>query len=184
MRRLLKNVGMVLVLAWVLAMNGALLIAIAGVFTAEAQDYTLLEAANGGAVGVCTTMDGEKVRCRKFNPRATPAPTARPTPQPTVAPLPCEPIGGTKTFAEGQPRMFCFSVADGPTILEVASTTPANVGCSDFESELTSPTGHKTYTAGAYPMGSDFRSPGRWYFWVNPLHIGAGLCNTYSFTVR
>ena len=36
MRRLLKNVGMVLELAWELAMNGALLIAIAGVFTAEA----------------------------------------------------------------------------------------------------------------------------------------------------
>lgn len=172
----------------VLAMTAAILAALSlliVVGASHAQDYTLLAGmASGPVVGVCTTQDGQKVKCIKFNPRETPAPTARPTPQPTVAPLPCEPIGGTKTFAEGQPRMFCFSVADGPTILEVASTTPANVGCSDFESELTSPTGHKTYTAGAYPMGSDFRSPGRWYFWVNPLHIGAGLCNTYSFTVR
>ncbi len=152
---------------------------------AHAQDYSLLEAANGGVVGVCTTQSGDKVKCVKFRPRETPAPTAQPTPGPTVAPLLCEAIGGVKTFVTGEPRMFCFTATGPPpAILEVTSTTPANVGCSDFESELTAPNGHKTYTSGAYPMGADFRMAGRYYLWVNPLRVGFGLCRNYTFTVK
>lgn len=47
-------------------------------------------------------------RCEKNH-----APLPSPSPKPTVAPLPCEPIGGTKTFVAGQDRMFCFTAADG-----------------------------------------------------------------------
>jgi hypothetical protein len=118
-------------------------------------------------------------RCEKNNP---PLPSPEPTHSPK--PLPCEPIGGVKTFVEGEPRMFCFDIAaGGSALVEVASTTPANVGCSYFQSQLTAPDGSKSNTDGAYPMGVARRMPGRYYFWVQPIKVGAGLCNTYSFTV-
>lgn len=154
---------------------------------AHSQDYTLLEAANGGAVGVCTTMDGTKVRCRKFNPRETPAPTARPTPRPTVAPLPCEPIG-TKTFVVGQDRMFCFTAAPGSTFVAIEATSPANAGCAYLKLSLVEPSGHTSYGEGAYPikMSEEPRVVGgRYYFWVSPQWISdAPGCGTFQMMVR
>lgn len=118
-------------------------------------------------------------RCERNNP---PAPSPHPTHSPK--PLPCEQIAGVKTFAEGQSRMFCFDVGQGGSFfVEVASTTPANVGCSYFRSQLTAPDGTKANTDGAYPMGVSHRMPGRYYFFVEPIQIGEGLCSTYSFTV-
>ncbi len=148
-----------------------ILLAIAGVTDA---DSLLEERVEKGSLERCIR------RCEKNHPAA---PTA--TPRPTVAPLPCEPMGGEKTFTAGQPRMFCFDAAAGSTFVEVASTSPANVGCAYFQSELTSPSGMKAYTEGAYPMGTVLRVPGRHYFWVTPLWIGDQPgCNTYTFTVR
>lgn len=118
-------------------------------------------------------------RCEKNNP-----PLPSPVPTHSPKPLPCEPIGGVKTFAEGEPRMFCFDIAaGGSAIVEVASTTPANSGCSYFRSQLTAPNGTKANTDGAYPMAATWRMPGRYYFFVEPISIGEGLCNTYRFTV-
>lgn len=119
---------------------------------AFAQDYSLLEAANGGAVGVCTTMDGEKVRCRKFNPRETPAPTARPTPTPTRRPIPCEMFDTrvTKTFEEGEEKMLCFDVrGPGNSIVTVGSQNVGNVQCAQMQSTLIAPSGQTYDSMGA-----------------------------------
>lgn len=135
-------------------------------------EYTLLDSP-------ASQLDRCYRRCEKNNPPA-------PSPQPTHSPKPllCEPIGGVRTFVEGENRMFCFDVGVGGSyFVEVASTTPANVGCSYFQSQLTAPDGSKSNTDGAYPMGVARRMPGRYYFWVQPIKVGAGLCNTYSFTV-
>lgn len=118
-------------------------------------------------------------RCEKNNP-----PLPSPVPTHSPKPLPCEPIGGVKTFAEGEPRMFCFDVLQpGSFFVEVASTTPANVGCSYFQSQIVAPDGSTQNTEGAYPMGVMRRMNGKYYFYVKPLQVGAGLCGTYSFTV-
>lgn len=118
-------------------------------------------------------------RCEKNNP-----PLPSPVPTHSPKPLPCEPIGGVKTFAEGEPRMFCFDVLQpGSFFVEVASTTPANVGCSYFQSQIVAPDGSTQNTEGAYPMGVVRRMNGKYYFYVKPLQVGAGLCGTYSFTV-
>lgn len=136
------------------------------------------------ATRVCTLENGRKVRIDDDACRAVGA-TPSPSPKPTVEPLPCEPIGGVKTFVAGQDRMFCFTAADGSTFVEVASTSPANVGCAYFRTELTSPSGLRSYGEGAYPMGTVLRTPGRHYFWVAPLWIADGDgCDTYTFTVR
>ena len=136
------------------------------------------------ATRVCTLENGRKVRiddaaCRQVGGQ----PTA--SPAPTVVPLPCESIGGTKTFVVRQERMFCFDAGPGSAFVTVESTTPANVGCAYFRTELTSPSGLKSYGEGAYPMGTVLRTPGRHYFWVSPLDIAdGGGCDTYKFTVR
>lgn len=140
---------------------------------------------------VCTLENGRRVRiddelCRPIGGQLTPSPSPSPTPsvRPTPVALPCESILGVKIFTAGEPRMFCFDIGQGGSaIVEVASTTPANNGCSYFRSQLTAPDGTKANTDGAYPMAATWRMPGRYYFWVDPLLIGEGLCSTYSFTV-
>jgi len=136
-------------------------------------DYSLLPESARSSLDRCYR------RCEKNNPATpSPAPTASPKP------LPCEPIGGVKTFAEGEPRMFCFDVLQpGSFFVEVASATPANVGCSYFQSQIVAPDGSTQNTEGAYPMGVVRRMNGKYYFYVKPLQVGAGLCGTYSFTV-
>lgn len=136
-------------------------------------DYSLLPESAKSSLDRCYR------RCEKNNP-----PLPSPVPTHSPKPLPCEPIGGVKTFAEGEPRMFCFDVLQpGSFFVEVASTTPANVGCSYFQSQIVAPDGSTQNTEGAYPMGVVRRMNGKYYFYVKPLQVGAGLCGTYSFTV-
>lgn len=119
-------------------------------------------------------------RCEKNHP-----PMPSPSPKPTVAPLPCEPIGGTKTFVAGQDRMFCFTAADGPLWLTVESRSHGNASCAYLKGELTSPTGEKAQTEGVQLGAAVFRVPGRYYFWVSPVWLSeAEGCDTYTFTVR
>lgn len=134
---------------------------------------------------VCYLENGRKVRAECFREVATPTPIPSPSPHPTVAPVDCESIAGEKRFTVGQDRTLCFTAGPGATFVEVAATSPANVGCAYFRTELTSPSGLKSYGEGAYPMGTVLRTSGKHYFWVSPLWIAdGGGCDTYTFTVR
>ena len=123
---------------------------------------------------------------RECAPTPMPSPVPTRSPQPTVSPLDCEPIGGIKTLAGGQNRMFCFDAPlSGGTFVAVESRNHGNVGCASLQAQLTGPDGSTADSIGAQPGAMLARIPGRFYWWVSPLWLSdAPGCDIYTFTVR
>lgn len=114
----------------------------------------------------------------------TPAPSPSPTASPQ--PLPCEPIGGTKTYSAGEEKMLCFPMsAPPPPFVEVQSRGLGNVGCAQMQATLISPAGLTYDSLGPQPGATLPRAAGRWYLWTKLLWASDQPgCDSFVFTVR
>ena len=162
-----------------------LLLALAAPARAANDDFTLLDSTGTAVVGVCTTKSGEKVKCTKFAPRSTPAPTAVPTP----VPVQCESIGtgSIKTFTVGEQRRLCFvSAANGHPIVEVGTQNHGNASCADFWMQMYSPTGAVSEMSHGVQPGAVLtpRVAGKYYIAIGLTASNSTACSTLTFTVR
>lgn len=137
----------------------------------------------GGDPSTCRARcQRREERCLKDCP-ATPTPTAAPTPKPTGSPLPCEPIGGLKTYQPGESKMLCFNMPADPAkpFVEVAVVNLGNTGCGELEATLTAPSGLSNYSYGAQPNTIVARGSGGKFYLSTRLVWG---CPSYTFTPR
>lgn len=188
-------------------MTGAVLAALGQV--ADAQDYALLAGMESGpVVGVCTTQDGQKVKCIKFNPRETPpaaTATPRPSPRPTPPRPPCpngvermfvehlNPVherfidvgaGGVPAFAPGETRCFSFDLPNGVMPMQLVSLGTINRGnaqCSELVMDVQTPSGQILSSYGSQPGVTGFAqgNSGTWYIYAR-LTWGESPCNKFK----
>lgn len=170
----------------------ALLIAFVGsaigmvfVALASASDFTLIDDKLGKlAIGdACTKCDRAYRRCQREScptPTALPSPTPSQSPKPTGSPLPCEPIGGVKTYQVGEEKMLCFDAGPKRPWVEVNSINLKDASCSTLAMHLAAPSGATSDDIGAQPGSILPWEPGQFFLWTK-LVWG---CNRYTFTAR
>lgn len=132
-------------------------------------------------IGHCILENGNRKACVEWQPKATPTPVATATPKPTVSPLPCEPLGGEKSYRIGEEKMFCFDAGDKRPFMEVQSVNLANTSCSALRVNLVAPNGAQNDEIASQPAAILPWAPGRWYLWTKLID---GWCFKYTFTAR
>jgi hypothetical protein len=156
----------------------------------HAQDYTLLAGMESGpVVGVCTTQDGQKVKCIKFNPRETPRPTATATPRPTLAKACDYFVTSQRTITfpiQAEPTVICVDPPAGASpFVEISTQNHGNASCADFWMQGYGPTGEVSFpSTGPQPGVTMHRVPGRYYVAVTLRSANNPACQTLTVYVR
>lgn len=174
--------------------GGALLVGWAIATAALGQDM------HHGVTVVADTARISEERCAdllaRYTRQCVAIPTVAPptrTPPPTPVPLPCEPIGGTKTYQDGEEKMLCFDVKAGPTpkpgdfgtaLVQVQSRNHGNASCAHLLMTCTSPTGEIAHSQGVQPGCSFKFAAGKFYVWTKLLQADPAVCRSYTFTVQ
>lgn len=159
--------------------------------------------AHAQVAGVCTTQDGTKVKCVKFNPRETPRPT-QVVPTHTPVPVPCPRIerlfversnpaherfievgaGDSPAFVPGELRCFSFDVPNGVPLMSMVSVSTINRGnaqCSELVLDVQTPSGQMLSSFGSQPGVISFAQDnvGTWFIYAR-LSWGEGACRKFK----